>query len=339
LAAGVALMAESRMYRFMVLLTLVTCLALIIISSLMHIGNVGIGSTDWPASYGQIGKHGAAARISASASSAILPAAFIDRAHRAIASFLQLLIVAVFVMTLRQCKNSGLSLSVPALALGLSFFLAFLGIWFGSPLRYPAVVILNLTGGIGLLGLYWWLMLDIYVSPRCKISSAGGIRTLAIAVLLVLIAEIILGAWTDAYYAAIACTAFPDCQGQWLPGLKLWEGLSMLGTLDVDAQGKVIINQAIAADIHMAHRVGALVTFAMVSWLVIRAWAVGARFSGALLLLLLLIQTALGIVAVIGNLSMMVVVSHSILSALLVVSILTLIYYSHSGRGRTSSYG
>lgn len=325
-------MAESRMYRFIVLLTLATCLALIIISSLMHIGNVGIGSADWPASYGQIGEHRGAPGISADTASDILPTPVVDRAHRAVASFLQLLIIAVFVMALRQRKSSGLSISVPSLALGLSLFLAFLGVWFGSPLRYPAVVILNLTGGIGLLALYWWLTLDIYSVRKGEVRQAPGSKTLAVAALLVLIAEILLGAWTDAYYAALACTTFPDCQGQWLPGLNLWDGLSMLGTLNVNAYGKVIIDQAIAADIHMAHRVGALVAFVIIVWLAVKAWVVGARFVSAFLLLLLLIQTALGIAAVIGNLSMMVVVCHSVLSALLVVSILTLIHHSYSGR-------
>lgn len=321
------LMAEPRSYRFLVLLTLATCLALIVISSLMHIGNVGIGSADWPASYGLIGEHQAA-----SVSSAILPAPFIDRAHRAVASFLQLLIIAVFVMALRQRKGSGMSLSVPSLALGLSLFLAFLGVWFGSPLRYPAVVILNLTGGIGLLALYWWLALDIYSIRKGGIRQVTGIKSLAVAALLVVIVEILLGAWTDAYYAALACTTFPDCQGQWLPGLNLWAGVSMLGTLNVDAYGKVIIDQAVAADIHMAHRVGAVVTFVVTAWLVVKAWVAGAGFTGASLLLLLLAQTALGIATVVGNLSIMVVVCHSVLSALLVVSILTLIYQGSSRR-------
>jgi cytochrome c oxidase assembly protein subunit 15 len=324
-AAGVVLMAESRICRFVVLLTLATCLALIIISSLMHIGNVGIGSADWPASYGLIGEQRAP-------SSAILPASFIDRAHRAVASFLQLLIIAVFVMALRQRRSSNLSISVPSLALGLSLFLAFLGVWFGSPLRYPAVVILNLTGGIGLLALYWWLTLDIYSVRKGEVRQATGIKSLAVAALLVLIAEILLGAWTDAYYAALACTTFPDCHGQWLPGLNLWAGLPMLGTLNVDAYGKVIIDQAVAADIHMAHRVGALVAFAVIFWLVVKAWVVGARFASICLLLLLLIQTALGIATVMGNFSIMVVVCHSVLSALLIVSTLTLIHQSCSVR-------
>jgi len=323
-------MADPRIYQFLVLFTLTICLVLIIISSLMHIGNVGIGSADWPASYGLIGEHGTALGTSASTSSAILPAPLVDRAHRAIASFLQLLIIAVFVMALRQRKHSKLSISIPSLALGLSFFLAFLGMWFGSPLRYPVVVILNLTGGISLLALYWWLTMDIYAAKKNEVRVIPEIKGLAVAALVVLIAEILLGAWTDAYYAAIACTTFPDCQGQWLPGLNLWAGLSMLGTLNVDAYGKVIIDQAIAADIHMAHRVGALVAFIVIGWLAVKAWVAGARLSAAFLLLLLLIQATLGIATAMGNLTLMVVVCHSVLSALLVVGTLTLIHQSRS---------
>jgi cytochrome c oxidase assembly protein subunit 15 len=327
-------MAESRMYRFMVLLTLAASLALIVTSSLMHIGNVGIGSADGPASYGLIGDHGASPGISADTASDILPTPVIDRAHRGIASFMQLLIIAVFIMAFRQRKRSELSISAPLLALGLSFFLAFLGVWFGSPLRYPAVVILNLSGGIGLLALYWWMTLDIYAVSSNGDGKAAQIRGMAIVALLVLIFEIVLGAWTDAYYAATACTTFPDCQGVWLPGLKLWEGLSLIGTLDVDGQGKVIIDQAVARDIHISHRIGALITFIALAWLAIKAWFAGApcRISAVFLLLLLLIQTALGIATAMGALIMVVVVCHSILSALLVVCILTLIHQSSSGR-------
>lgn len=324
-------MAESRMYRFVVLLTLATCLALIITSSLMHIGNVGMGSADWPASYGLIGEHGASPGISADTASDILPATVVERAHRAIASFLQLLIVAVFIMALRQRKSSELTMSVPALGLVLSLFLAFLGVWFGSPLRYPAVVILNLIGGIGLLALYWWHTLDIYTRAK---ETTGKIGSLAVAALLVLIMVIILGAWTDAYYAALACKTFPDCQGQWLPGLKLWEGLSLLGTLDVDAHGRVIIDLVVAENIHMAHRLGSLLAFFVITGVGIKALGMGGRYRLTALaaLLLLVIQTVLGVATVISGLTMMVVVCHSILSALLVVCILTLIHQSSSGR-------
>lgn len=324
-------MAESRPFRYLVLISLATSLALIVTSSLMHVGNVGMGNPDWPAAYGLIAEHGASAGGDQKASSAILPTDAIDRAHRAIASTLQVLIIAVFVLALRQRKRSGLSLSVPAMALGLSLFLAFLGVWFGSPLRYPAVVILNLAGGIGLLALFWWLVLDIYAGGG---ERAGTIESWAVAALFALIVAIVLGAWTDSYYAALACTTFPDCHGQWWPGAKLWQGLGLLGTLDVDAQGRVMTDQTVAAAIHMAHRLGALLAFAVLSVLGIKAWSLGGRcrVAGAAVLVLLAVQTVLGITAVLGDMPMPVVASHSTLSAVMVLSVLTLAHRGVAGR-------
>jgi len=326
-------MAESRLFRSLVLISLAASLALIITSSLMHVGNVGMGSPDWPAAYGLIVEHGASTEAAAQVSSAYLPIAAIDRAHRAIASTLLVLIIAVCMVALRQRKTSALSPSVPLMALGLSLFLALLGVWFGSPLRYPAVVILNLTGGIGLLALFWWLALDIYAGRNAGTERAGKIRKWAVAGLLVLTVEIVLGAWTDAYYAALACASFPDCHGQWWPGIKLWEGLALLGTLDLDAHGRVITDQGVAAAIHMAHRLGALLAFAVIAWIGIKAWGMGGRcrIAGMAVLALLVIQTGLGIAAVLGDLPMLVVASHSSLSALMVASILTLAHRGWCG--------
>ncbi|MDX8411229.1 MAG: hypothetical protein R8K46_05070, partial [Mariprofundaceae bacterium] len=119
-------MAESRLFRSLVLIALAVSLALIITSSLMHVGNVGMGSQGWPAAYGLIVEHGAPRRGEVNTAAAILPTAAIERAHRAIASTLLVLIIAVVMMVLRQRKASDLSVSVPMIALGLSLFLALL---------------------------------------------------------------------------------------------------------------------------------------------------------------------------------------------------------------------
>jgi len=313
----------------LVVATLVMCVALIYVSSFMHLTNAGVGSPD---SYGRIAVSSALkAGEAMTARHAILPHGIADRVHRAVANVLQILIIAVaFIAFLKRKAPDSPSLFVPMAALAVSLILAFLGAWFGSPLRYPWIMMTNLTGGFTLLALFWWLTLDMYAAPGGGARGAGGIRTLAITSLLVLIATIVLGAWTDAYYAALACPTLPDCQGQWLPGLKLWQGLSMVSALDVDAHGKVVIDHAVAADIHMAHRIGALAAFVVIFWLAIRSWFAGSRFRplGGLLMLLLLIQTVSGIVAVTGSFTIMVVVGHNLLSALLVINILTLIHRS-----------
>jgi cytochrome c oxidase assembly protein subunit 15 len=319
----------------LIVVTLLMCVALIYASSFMHLTNTGIGSPD---SYGLIAAStDMEAGKAMTARRAILPHGIADRIHRGIANGLQLLIITVvFIAVFKRRGGESQPLLTPILALVFSLILAFLGAWYGSPLRYPWIMIINLTGGMALFALYWWLTLDIYAPPAGGGGKAGKIRNMAVVALLVLVVDVVLGAWTDAYYAAQACTTLPDCQGQWLPGLKLWDGLSMLGTLDVDVHGKVIIDQAVAADIHMAHRIGSLVAFVVIFRLAIRAWSVGSRFRpvGGVLLLLLLIQTVSGIATVIGGLSVTVVAGHNLLSALLIVNILTLI---HSSRVRHES--
>ncbi|MCF7821800.1 MAG: COX15/CtaA family protein [Mariprofundaceae bacterium] len=321
----------------LVVATLVMCVALIFASSFMHLTNTGLGSPD---SYGLIAPGAVSeAGEATTAKHAILPSGIADRVHRGVANVLQILIVAVAFVAFRKRKEpDALPLFVPMAALGVSLILAFLGAWFGSPLRYPWIMMTNLIGGFTLLALFWWLALDVFASSGADSKRGDRVRTPAIMSLLVLIVAIVLGAWTDVYYAALACSTLPDCQGQWLPGLKLWEGLSMLGTLDIDAHGRVIIDQAVAADIHMAHRIGALAASAMIFWLAIRSWNAGSGFRplGVLLLLLLLIQTVSGIVTVAAGLSVAVVVGHNLLSALLVINILTLIHRS-AGKHRALS--
>jgi cytochrome c oxidase assembly protein subunit 15 len=315
----------------LIVATLLMCVALIYASSFMHLSNAGIGNPD---SYGLVAASSdMEAGKAMTAKHAILPHGIADRIHRGVANVLQLLIIAVaFSAFIKRKQPDALPLFAPMAALMISLILAFLGAWFGSPLRYPWIVMTNLIGGFTLLALYWWLMLDYYAALEGEVRRSDGIRILSTVALLVLIVAIMLGAWTDAYYAALACPTLPDCQGQWLPG-ELWQGLSMPGVLDVDTHGKVIIDQTVAADIHIAHRIGALAAFVMIFWLAIRSWLAGFRFRllGGFLLLLLLIQTATGIIVVVGGLSVMVVVGHNLLSALLVINILTLIHRSRGG--------
>ncbi|MDQ6958291.1 MAG: COX15/CtaA family protein, partial [Mariprofundaceae bacterium] len=151
----------------LIVATLVMCMVLIHASSIMHLTNAGMGSPDWPDSYGLItggATTGMEAGKTHTAVSAITPSATIDRVHRVVANILQLLIIAVVFSAFLKRKSSDLRqpLLVPILALVLSLFLAFLGAWYGSPLRYPWIMIINLTGGIALLSLFWWLTLDIY---------------------------------------------------------------------------------------------------------------------------------------------------------------------------------
>jgi len=317
----------------LIVATLVMCMVLIHASSIMHLTNAGMGSPDWPGSYGLIAggaTTGMEVGKTHTAVFAITPSATIDRVHRVVANILQLLIIAVVFSAFLKRKSSDLRqpLLVPILALVLSLFLAFLGAWYGSPLRYPWIMIINLTGGITLLALFWWLTLDIYAKPASPTETAHHLKRWAMAGLIIVAIQITLGAWTDAYYAALACTGLPGCTGANWSGSYLLRGFGFLGSLDVDTSGKVIIDHAVAASIHMMHRIMALVTILYTGWLAWQAMMLGGkpRLMGMMILVVLAAQLGLGLAMIQLSMPIIFVVAHTVTAALLVLSILTLIH-------------
>jgi cytochrome c oxidase assembly protein subunit 15 len=77
--------------------------------------------------------------------------------------------------------------------------------------------------------------------------------------LLVLIAQISLGGWTSANYAAAACPDFPSCQGSYWPSMDFRNAFILWRGLGIDYEGGVLEAPARAA-IHYTHRLGAYVT-------------------------------------------------------------------------------
>ncbi len=321
----------------LVIATLVMCMALIHASAIMHLMNAGMGSPDWPASYGLIAEGGATTGMEAgkahTAVSAIAPSGVADRVHRAIANILQLLIIAVVFSVFLKRKHADRDhrppMFIPMLALILSLFLAFLGAWYGSPLRYPWIIIINLTGGIALLALFWWLTLDIYASPAPVTEQVHRLRPWAVTGLMIVTVQISLGAWTDAYYAALACTGLPGCPGADWSMPDMLRGFGLLGHLDVDASGKVVTDHSVAASIHMAHRIMALVTTLYLAWLAWRAVISGGkpRLAAVVMIVVLAAQLGLGLAMVRFSMPVIFVVAHTVTAALLVLSILSLVHH------------
>jgi cytochrome c oxidase assembly protein subunit 15 len=78
----------------------------------------------------------------------------------------------------------------------------------------------------------------------------------------------------------------------------------------------------------MAHRIGAVITLLYVGWLALHTIRLGARNNicryGLLVLIVLLLQTTLGIITVLMHLPVLMVVAHSAMAALLLMSLITL---------------
>jgi len=191
--------------------------------------------------------------------------------------------------------------------------------WTVTLLLTPVVVMGHLHGGLTTLGLLSWL-------SRWRPATAGAVAAsggLALVAAVVLVAQIALGGWTSANYAALACPDFPTCQTRWWPPVTDFrEGFVMWRGLGIDYEGGVLDNPARVA-IHFTHRLGAIIATIVVGWL---GWRLARdarmRADGLAILAALTAQLVIGASIVIFGVPLAVAVAHNGVAALLFLTVL-----------------
>jgi cytochrome c oxidase assembly protein subunit 15 len=93
----------------------------------------------------------------------------------------------------------------------------------------------------------------------------------AVVVTVLLWVQIALGGWVSTNYAVLACSGFPQCNGQWWPRMNFAEGFTVLRELGRAGNGGFVSMESLVA-IHMAHRLAALVLFVALGGLAWRLW-------------------------------------------------------------------
>lgn len=303
-------------------ISLLLVIILVAVSAYLRLHGSGIGCPDWPACYGQIGTppeptlgvaDSAYQRIVAQTNA---PLAWAAPLHRLVASVLGLLVLGLFLVSLRRRSHR---LSSAAL-LALTVYLATLGIRSGS-LHDPAVVMGNLAGGFAMLGLLGWLVFSMgprgTSSPRVAAATATAIAVLSL--------QILFGGLTSANFAALACTDLPQCQGGWWPGPALAPALDLSREHAISLGGRVIGGPEQVA-IQRAHRLGAIATALLVTIAAGAAFRAGARLRvvAGITLVLVAAELTVGGAAVIGDIPMVLAWSHNLLAALLLLALLKL---------------
>ena len=306
-------------------MSLLLVMVLVSLSAYLRLAHSGIGCTDWPACYGRIGdppavsetisSENAYQRIVAEASQ---PLAWATPLHRLVASVLGLLIVLLVVLSLKLKRDRMISLAL----LGLTIFLALLGIKSGG-LHSPAVVMGNLSGGFLMLGLLGWMLFKSSDGNDQAPERASLPGALIVTTVLVLALQILLGGLTSANFAATSCQTLPDCHGAWLPGSEIWKAMDLSRHHEVTSMGQAIGGQE-RIDIHIAHRLGAVVTTLMVLAVGFMAWIVGGRLrkAGAIALILVTAELSIGITAIISDLPIELAVAHNWVAGLLLLVML-----------------
>jgi len=214
---------------------------------------------------------------------------------------------------------------VSTLTLAVIIFQALLGMWTVTWLLKPIVVMGHLLGGLTTFSLLTWMAWRSTGRPLVS-GDAQRLRRWQILALAVVVAQIALGGWTSANYAALACGAeFPKCAGAWWPEHDFAEGFVLWRGIGVDYEGGILDNPARVA-IQLAHRMMAVfVVLAVVTVAVRLLRTPGLRAWGGVLMLVVAAQVTLGIANVVKSLPLGIAVAHNAGAVLLLFVLVSLL--------------
>ena len=326
--------ASPWFYRFSMLAALLA-FGVVVLGAYVRLNDAGLGCPDWPGCYGHLTVPEDAAALQAA--NTAYPDRPVEAAkgwkemvHRYFAGTLGLLILGLGVVAWRKRKVSGYPLIIPLLLVGLVIFQALLGMWTVTWQLKPIVVVGHLLGGVTIVSLLWWQTLRMRrpreqssaLAPRFWLKAAFALG------LVLVLAQIALGGWTSSNYAALACTQFPACHsGQIWPAADFRDGFVLWHGLGINYEGGVLDSSARVA-IQLAHRLGAVIValFTLALAVVLWRWVGGraAKWSAAVLALLVTVQFALGVSNVLLSLPLPVAVAHNAGAALLLLVFVTL---------------
>ncbi|HEV3008225.1 MAG TPA: COX15/CtaA family protein [Burkholderiales bacterium] len=297
------------------LATVVLTFVVVVVGAYVRLSDAGLGCPDWPLCYGRA--------IPDELEDA---KAWKEMGHRYLAGALGILIFVLALAAWRTRQSPWLATAIAALVV----LQATLGKWTVTMLLKPAIVVAHLAGGMALLALLVWFLLE--ASGTARLTGARVLRLPAIAALLVLVMQILLGGWVSANTAALACPDLPLCLGQAVPPMDFANAFHILRELGRTDAGELLPQAALVA-IHWSHRMFALVVLAVVAWAAWRTFRVSRRL-GTAITLLLLIQFSLGVANVAFNLPLALAAAHNAGAAAMVVSLVVLNFFAfreHTG--------
>ncbi len=310
-------------YRLAVIATLLA-VVVVLLGAYTRLTHAGLGCPDWPGCYGFL-----AVPMSEQAQSLAalrFPDAPVEvrkgwneMVHRYFAGALGLVILGLAVQAVRRRSLPGQPVKLPLLLLAVVIAQAAFGMWTVTLQLWPQVVTAHLLGGFATLSLLFLLCLRLSGRQPFAPQLPGRLRTLAMIGMLAVIAQIALGGWVSSNYAAVACTDFPTCHGEWWPDMDFTNAFNLTHhDIGLNYLGGMLYGEARTA-IHLTHRLGALAVTLILLTLAWQLWRNGLPRLAALLVAALALQISLGISNVLLNLPLAVAVAHNGGGALLLL--------------------
>ena len=320
------------MFRKVTLFALILALIVIVFSATVRLADLdGIGCPDWngwPGCFGEMANDG---------NKLSRPTLIPDEAKQVLKTWVTyptviacLGVLALFLtisgwMQTRFRVAAIVSSNILLAVLGLQLAI---GIWSLKVKMMPVVV----TGQLLLGFISFWLLFWIYLRSNSKIELKQNTapRLLARFAMLGLIVQIIFGFWVSTNQAGIACTDFPQCNGEWMPVVDYLAGLNLFAAFETGYTGILSFDGQVAA--HWAHRAGALMSFILLTWVMLSATvennARPVRKAGLLLSILVFITLFLGILTVKFQLPFFLIIIHNVFAAFLMLPLIAISFYS-----------
>ncbi|KTD24714.1 cytochrome c oxidase assembly protein [Legionella lansingensis] len=313
----------------------ILALFVVMLGAYTRLTDAGLGCPDWPGCYGHMVLPSDQNELQvAQGYYPQMPIetrkAWTEMAHRYAAGTLAILIFfiagSMFWQRLQGNKQLG---QLPLILLILVLFQAVLGMWTVTLKLLPVVVMGHLLGGIAIFSFLSRLRLQLSaITPANLPQWRWWIGVGAWIVFL----QIALGGWVSSNYAGIACIGFPQCNGQWLPTLHFSQGFNLFAPVGQNYQGGLLDND-IRMTIQYIHRLGAMITAVYILMLsslcILKCKERSLRLFAWLAVGLVMTQFTLGVVNVIYLLPLWVAVAHNGVAALLLATMLMMLYLAH----------
>jgi cytochrome c oxidase assembly protein subunit 15 len=311
---------------------LATALALVVVllGAYTRLTHAGLGCPDWPGCYGFISVPSSETQLAHAElhfpdHPVEAEKGWSEMIHRYFAGSLGLLIAMLAVQAIRRHGRDGQPFKLPLVLMGVVIAQAAFGMWTVTLKLWPQVVTSHLLGGFATLSLLFLLTVRLSGAFAPLPDLPRRLRRLAALGLILVVGQIALGGWVSSNYAAMACTDFPTCQGQWLPDADFSSGFNLAQHVGPNYLGGHLDSEARTA-IHLTHRLGAgLVTLVLLglAWQLRQA---GLQRLALLVLAALTLQVGLGISNVLLHLPLAVAVAHNAGGAGLLMTMLLVNY-------------
>ncbi|SGY92051.1 Hypothetical cytochrome c oxidase assembly protein [Moritella viscosa] len=326
-------------------LTILLAFLVIALGAYTRLTDAGLGCPDWPGCYG-FNSVPANAQDIATAQLAYpdkplhTEKAWNEMIHRYIAGLLGVLILLIFI----TCGKRKQQVPLATLLILLVLFQAVLGMWTVTMNLQPIIVMGHLLGGFSILALLVLLQLRLSNTRGTPIQPAQALNNTLILptqrqrlmrvqlycgiALPILIIQIALGGWTSSNYAAIVCTEFPICNGDWFSRFNLNDVFSLSPVAETYQYG---VRDTIARmNIHVTHRIWAVVTFVFLLLTTYQLFKYQPekkiRLTAKVLIIILCLQVSLGIANVFFQLPLSIAVAHNLVAAILLITLVTLLW-------------